>query len=67
MTRLKGDNGVGRFSIDLEVANNDDVAAVRRGDLQPDQVRRASIKGVVDSGAAKLVLPRRLSSNSVCR
>jgi clan AA aspartic protease len=58
MVRSRGDNGVGRFSIDLEVANNDDVAAVRRGDLKPDQVRRATIKGVVDSGAAKLVLPQ---------
>jgi clan AA aspartic protease len=58
MAQSKGDNGVGRFSIDLKVANNDDVAAVRRGDLKPDQVRRATIKGVVDSGAAKLVLPQ---------
>lgn len=58
MARSKGGNGVGRFSIDLEVANNDDVAAVRRWDLKPEQVRRATIKGVVASGAAKLILPQ---------
>jgi predicted aspartyl protease len=56
--RVKGGNGVGRFSVDLEVANNDDLALVRRGLLPPDQVRRETIRGVVDSGASKLVLPR---------
>ncbi|MBI3319170.1 MAG: aspartyl protease family protein [Candidatus Omnitrophica bacterium] len=54
----KGANGVGRFSVDIEVANNDDLALVRRGLLRPDQVRRQTIRGVVDSGAAKLVLPQ---------
>jgi len=55
--RAKGANGVGRFSVELEVANNDDLALVRRGLLAPDQVRRETIQGVVDSGATKLVLP----------
>src|ERR1700730_1504929 len=55
-----GSNGVGRFSVEFEVANNDDLALVRRNLLQPDQVRRQTIRGVVDSGAAKLVLPRAL-------
>jgi predicted aspartyl protease len=49
---------VGRFSVEFEVANNDDMALVRRGLLQADQVRRQTISGVVDSGAAKLVLPQ---------
>jgi predicted aspartyl protease len=49
---------VGRFSVEFEVANNDDMALVRRGLLKADQVRRQTISGVVDSGAAKLVLPQ---------
>ena len=53
----KGANGVGRFSVEVEVANNDDLALVHRGLLPPDQVRRETIQGVVDSGATKLVLP----------
>ncbi len=53
----KGANGVGRFSVEIEVANNDDLALVRRGLLPPDQVRRETIQGVVNSGATKLVLP----------
>jgi predicted aspartyl protease len=56
--RTTGDGSVGRVTIDIEVANNDDLALVRRGMLQPDQVRRETIPGVVDSGAAMLVLPQ---------
>jgi predicted aspartyl protease len=58
--RAKGADGVGRFSVDLEVANYGDVALMERGLLPPDQVRRETIQGVVDSGATKLVLPQAL-------
>ena len=58
--RSKGANGVGRFNVDIEVANNDDLALVRRGLLQPDQVRRETVPAIVDSGAAMLVLPQAL-------
>jgi len=54
----KGANGVGRFSVEFEIANNDDLALVRRGLLPADKVRRQRIPGTVDSGAAKLVLPQ---------
>jgi predicted aspartyl protease len=53
----KGASSVGRFSVEFEVANDDDLALVRRGLLPPDQARRETIRGVVDSGASKLVLP----------
>jgi predicted aspartyl protease len=49
---------VGRFSVEFKVANNDDLALARRGLLPDDQVRRQTIAGVVDSGAAMLVLPQ---------
>jgi predicted aspartyl protease len=49
---------VGLFSVDIELANNDDLPLVRRGLLTPDQVRRETIPGLVDSGATKLVLPQ---------
>jgi predicted aspartyl protease len=58
MRTASGGNGVGRFSVEFEVANNDDLALVRRGMLRSDQVRRQTIQGVVDSGAAMLVLPQ---------
>jgi len=51
---------VERFSVELEIANNDDLALARRGLLRPDQVRRETILGVVDSGATRLVLPEEI-------
>ena len=58
--RTRGANGAGRFSVDIEIANNDDLALVRRGLLQPDHVRRETVPAIVDSGAAMLVLPQAL-------
>ncbi|MFO0965651.1 MAG: hypothetical protein U0793_08720 [Gemmataceae bacterium] len=48
---------MGRFAVDVEIANNVDVIEAERGHLDPKKVRRKIIKGVVDSGAAALVLP----------
>jgi predicted aspartyl protease len=53
----KGANGVGRISIEFEVANNRDQMKAEEGLLEPDKVRRLTITGVVDSGATRLVLP----------
>ena len=48
---------VGRFSVECEVANHKDAMLAEEGFLPPEQVRRARISGVVDTGAARLVLP----------
>jgi clan AA aspartic protease len=48
---------VGRFRVDCEIANYGDVEAAARRKLAPNQVRRITIPGVVDSGAARFVLP----------
>jgi predicted aspartyl protease len=56
----KGSNGMGRSNVEFVVANNDDLALARRGLLPMDQVRRQTVSGVVDPGAAKLVLPQAL-------
>jgi hypothetical protein len=42
--------------VEFEVANNDDLALVRRGLMPAEPVRRETIRGVVDSAAAKFVL-----------
>ncbi len=55
--KSKGANGVGRFSVQFEVANHIDVVLEQRGLLEPDKVRRLTIEGVVDCGASRLVLP----------
>jgi predicted aspartyl protease len=56
--RSKRANGVGRITIQFDVANYDDLILAQRGHLREDHVRRQTITGVVDSGAAKLVLPQ---------
>ena len=47
----------GRFAVEFEVANNVDMSQVEAGSLSPDRVRRVRLKGVVDTGATRLVLP----------
>ena len=54
----KGDNDVGRFSIEFQVANHRDVIKAEEGLLPKDKVRRMTIRGLVDSGAGRLVLPK---------
>ena len=49
---------VGRFSVEFEVANYKDVMLAEEGFLPQEQLPRwARISGVVDAGAARLVLP----------
>ncbi len=55
--RTGGDHGVGRFSVEFEVVNDEDMIRAKDGHLPADQIRRATIQGLVDSGATKLVLP----------
>jgi hypothetical protein len=47
----------GRVSVDLEVANDDDLILVDHGRMQPNQVRREMIRGVVNPKIMRLVLP----------
>src|ERR1051326_1770050 len=55
--RTNGKSEMGRFAVDLEIANNEDVVRARNGDIAPAKVRRKTIRGVVDPGATRLVLP----------
>jgi hypothetical protein len=50
-------DATGRVSVDVEVANDGDLILVRYGRLQPDQVRRETIRGVVSPRVTRLVLP----------
>jgi predicted aspartyl protease len=53
--------GMGRFSVEVEIANDEDIVRAKSGLISPDQVRRARIRGVVDSGATRLVIPESLA------
>ena len=49
---------MGRITVQLELANNDDVKAVKKGQRRVETVRRAEIDGIIDTGATRLVLPQ---------
>lgn len=60
--RSKGADGLGCFSEEFEVANNEYMAAKiwpwRGGSkFRRREVRRQTIRGILDCGAARLVLP----------
>jgi predicted aspartyl protease len=46
-----------RFSVEFEVANNSDLILAQGGHRKKDDVRRMTIRGLVDPGATRLVLP----------
>lgn len=48
---------MGRFSMKLELANYVDVIVSERGDIPESEIRRFDCEGVVDTGAAHLVIP----------
>jgi predicted aspartyl protease len=52
-----------RFSVEVVVASNRDVLLARRGDPIPDSIKHLKLRGVVDSGAARLVLPARVATD----
>lgn len=48
---------MGRFSVEVELSNYEDMVRARTGAIAPDAVRRLRARGVVDSGATRLVIP----------
>lgn len=48
---------MGRFSVEVELTNDKDLVRAETGLIPPDQVRRMRVRGVVDSGATRLVIP----------
>lgn len=48
---------MGRFSVELHMANNSDRELARQGYLPRGQIRQVTIQGVVDTGATRLVIP----------
>jgi clan AA aspartic protease len=56
MTGIK-EKQMGRFSVEVELANQEDIIRAKLGNITAKQVRRARVRGVVDSGATRLVIP----------
>jgi predicted aspartyl protease len=52
---------VGRFHVELELANNEDMILAKAGHLESAKIRRTTVQAVVDTGATLLVLPKHTS------
>lgn len=59
--RRWGEKRMGRFSVAIELANNDDLVLAQAGQMKAQDVRRVTLAGVVDTGATRLVLPKRVA------
>jgi predicted aspartyl protease len=55
--KTNGKHKMGRITVEVEISNNRDVANALSGHLDAAKVRRTTIRGIVDSGATRLVLP----------
>jgi predicted aspartyl protease len=51
---------MGRVTVEFDLANYDDVRAAEKRELNKSAIRRVRMRGVVDSGAARLVLPEKV-------
>ena len=58
-----GINGekMGRFAIEIELTNSRDFALMQLGLITSDKVRQVKIRGVVDTGATRLVIPESIA------
>jgi predicted aspartyl protease len=50
-----------RFAVEVELSNQRDLYRAEDGLIPPEQVRRVRIRGVVDSGATRLVIPEAIA------
>ena len=50
------EQAMGRFSVEVELANNFDFLRAEAGEIRPEQDRKVRDRGVVDSGATRLVI-----------
>ncbi len=51
---------MGRVTLKVALANYRDIVLAEEEKLSPDEIRRSTVVGIVDSGAARLVLPPRV-------
>jgi predicted aspartyl protease len=49
---------MGRLAVDVELVNYDDKVLAKAGDIPADKIRKLLVEGIVDTGAAHLVIPQ---------
>ena len=58
ITDIRGEQ-MGRITVDIVLADNREVVKAAPEDRIPDSVKHLTVQGLVDTGAARLVLPQR--------
>jgi clan AA aspartic protease len=58
----RGDNGMGKVTVDVELTNYRDKVLAEAGSLAPEKVRRVRASALVDTGASYLVLPKKVAA-----
>jgi clan AA aspartic protease len=66
---LSGNNGVvnfrnptmGRITVQVDLRNYGDTFRAELGQISSDEIRKATVAGVVDTGATQLVIPGRIA------
>jgi predicted aspartyl protease len=53
----KGNGAMGRVAVEVEVASNVDVMLADLKMIPPEKIRRTMVRGFVDTGSTRLVLP----------
>lgn len=53
---------MGRFAVAVELTNAEDMVLAKYGRIAPEQVRRLTTSGVVDTGANYLVVPKKIAT-----
>lgn len=53
---------MGRVTVDILIANNQDVQMALRGALPENEIRHAIVQAVVDTAASHLVLPEKVAT-----
>jgi predicted aspartyl protease len=53
----------GRFSLEVSLASNKDLFRAETGLISAEEVRRVRVRGVVDSGATRLVVPLKIAEH----
>lgn len=58
----RGVDQMGRVNVEVDLANHADTIRAQDGTIAPDQVRRARVPAIVDTGASYLVLPKSVTT-----
>ena len=61
MTTMK-EPAMGRFAVEVELVNDEDLVRAKAKLISPQQVRQMRLRGVVDSGATRLVIPESVAT-----